>query len=85
MAPYDLKNKLVCLEDLDGMKEEAWLAFRELQSATGCHRARRPRTKRATTVLMEKISLMGRSLDELYDQGRDLRRQHEPLFFDCRG
>ena len=29
---YDLQNKLVCLEDLDGMKEEAQLAFRELQS-----------------------------------------------------
>lgn len=29
---YDLKNKLICLEDLDGMKEEAYLAFRELQS-----------------------------------------------------
>ncbi|WP_289001061.1 CHC2 zinc finger domain-containing protein [uncultured Roseivirga sp.] len=29
---YDLKNKLICLEDLDGMKEEAQLAFRELQS-----------------------------------------------------
>jgi DNA primase len=28
----DLKNKLICLEDLDGMKEEAYLAFRELQS-----------------------------------------------------
>jgi DNA primase len=26
----DLKNKLICLEDLDGMKEEAYLAFREL-------------------------------------------------------
>lgn len=29
---YDLQNKLICLEDLDGMKEEAQLAFRELQS-----------------------------------------------------
>jgi DNA primase len=29
---YDLQNKLICLEDLDGMKEEAFLAFRELQS-----------------------------------------------------
>lgn len=29
---YDLKNKLICLEDLDGLKEEAQLAFRELQS-----------------------------------------------------
>jgi DNA primase len=29
---YDLRNKLICLEDLDGMKEEAYLAFRELQS-----------------------------------------------------
>lgn len=29
---YDLSNKLICLEDLDGMKEEAYLAFRELQS-----------------------------------------------------
>jgi DNA primase len=29
---YDLQNKLICLEDLDGMKEEAYLAFRELQS-----------------------------------------------------
>ena len=29
---YDLKNKLICLEDLDGMKEEAQLALRELQS-----------------------------------------------------
>ena len=29
---YDLKNKLICLEDLDGMKEEAQLAFRDLQS-----------------------------------------------------
>jgi DNA primase len=28
----DLKNKLICLEDLDGMREEAYLAFRELQS-----------------------------------------------------
>ena len=28
----DLQNKLICLEDLDGMKEEAYLAFRELQS-----------------------------------------------------
>lgn len=28
----DLKNKLLCMEDLDGMKEEAFLAFRELQS-----------------------------------------------------
>jgi hypothetical protein len=27
----DLKNKLICLEDLDGMREEAYLAFRELQ------------------------------------------------------
>jgi DNA primase len=31
-STYDLKNKLICLEDLDGMKEEAYLAFRELQS-----------------------------------------------------
>lgn len=29
---YELQNKLICLEDLDGMKEEAQLAFRELQS-----------------------------------------------------
>ena len=29
---YDLKNKLICLEDLDGMHEEAQLALRELQS-----------------------------------------------------
>jgi DNA primase len=29
---YDLKNKILCMEDLDGMKEEAFLAFRELQS-----------------------------------------------------
>ena len=29
---YDLKNKLICLEDLDGMEEKAQLAFRELQS-----------------------------------------------------
>lgn len=29
---YDLQNKLICLEDLDGMKEEAFFAFRELQS-----------------------------------------------------
>ncbi|MFO7933931.1 MAG: hypothetical protein R6U78_07605 [Bacteroidales bacterium] len=29
---YDLQHKLICLEDLDGMKEEAQLAFRELQS-----------------------------------------------------
>lgn len=29
---YDLRHKLICLEDLDGMKEEAQLAFRELQS-----------------------------------------------------
>jgi DNA primase len=29
---YDLKNKLLCMEDLDGMKDEAFLAFRELQS-----------------------------------------------------
>lgn len=29
---YDLQNKLICLEDLDGMKDEAQLAFRELQS-----------------------------------------------------
>lgn len=29
---YDLQHKLICLEDLDGMKEEAYLAFRELQS-----------------------------------------------------
>lgn len=29
---YDLTGKLICLEDLDGMKEEAYLAFRELQS-----------------------------------------------------
>ena len=28
----DLKNKLLCMEDLDGMKDEAFLAFRELQS-----------------------------------------------------
>jgi DNA primase len=28
----DLQNKLICLEDLDGMREEAYLAFRELQS-----------------------------------------------------
>lgn len=29
---YDLSNQLICIEDLDGMKEEAQLAFRELQS-----------------------------------------------------
>ncbi|MBL4754725.1 MAG: toprim domain-containing protein [Flavobacteriales bacterium] len=29
---YDLVNKLICMEDLDGMKEDAFLAFRELQS-----------------------------------------------------
>ena len=29
---YDLQNTLICLEDLDGMKEDAYLAFRELQS-----------------------------------------------------
>ncbi|HEX8607752.1 MAG TPA: toprim domain-containing protein [Pedobacter sp.] len=29
---HDLENKLICLEDLDGMKEEAFFAFRELQS-----------------------------------------------------
>jgi DNA primase len=28
----DLQHKLICLEDLDGMREEAYLAFRELQS-----------------------------------------------------
>jgi len=28
----ELKNKLFCMEDLDGLKEEAFLAFRELQS-----------------------------------------------------
>jgi DNA primase len=29
---YDLQNKLICIEDLDGMKDEAQFAFRELQS-----------------------------------------------------
>src|SRR5690606_7808136 len=29
---YDLSPQLICIEDLDGMKEEAQLAFRELQS-----------------------------------------------------
>jgi DNA primase len=29
---YDLSHQLICIEDLDGMKEEAQLAFRELQS-----------------------------------------------------
>tara|TARA_R110000868_G_scaffold394904_3_gene666364 strand:+ start:1543 stop:4248 length:2706 start_codon:yes stop_codon:yes gene_type:complete len=29
---YDLKNTLLIMEDLDGLKEEAFLAFRELQS-----------------------------------------------------
>ena len=29
---YELQNKLICLEDFDGMREEAQLAFRELQS-----------------------------------------------------
>lgn len=29
---YDLQNKLISIEDLDGMKEEAQFAFRELQS-----------------------------------------------------
>lgn len=29
---YELQNKLICIEDLDGMKEEAQFAFRELQS-----------------------------------------------------
>jgi DNA primase len=31
-AENDLVHKLICMEDLDGMKEEAFLAFRELQS-----------------------------------------------------
>jgi DNA primase/energy-coupling factor transporter ATP-binding protein EcfA2 len=31
-AENDLVNKLICMEDLDGMKEDAFLAFRELQS-----------------------------------------------------
>ena len=29
---HELKNHLFCMEDLDGLKEEAFLAFRELQS-----------------------------------------------------
>jgi DNA primase len=29
---YDLSHQLICIEDLDGMREEAQLAFRELQS-----------------------------------------------------
>lgn len=29
---YELRHKLFCMEDLDGLKEEAFLAFRELQS-----------------------------------------------------
>ncbi|MFN3405817.1 MAG: CHC2 zinc finger domain-containing protein [Cytophagaceae bacterium] len=29
---HELKNTLFCMEDLDGLKEEAFLAFRELQS-----------------------------------------------------
>lgn len=29
---YELQNKLIILEDLDGLKEDAFLAFRELQS-----------------------------------------------------
>jgi len=29
---YDLQHQLICLEDFEGMKEEAQLAFRELQS-----------------------------------------------------
>jgi DNA primase len=29
---HELKNNLFCMEDLDGLKEEAFLAFRELQS-----------------------------------------------------
>ena len=29
---YELENKLIILEDLDGLKEDAFLAFRELQS-----------------------------------------------------
>ncbi|CAM3723234.1 hypothetical protein POKO110462_17135 [Pontibacter korlensis] len=29
---YDLQNKLLCFEDVDGLKEEAQLALRELQS-----------------------------------------------------
>ena len=31
-AENDLVHKLICMEDLDGMKEDAFLAFRELQS-----------------------------------------------------
>ena len=31
-GPYDLKNKLISIEDKDAMSEEASLAFRELQS-----------------------------------------------------
>jgi DNA primase len=54
-GPYDLKNKLVCLEDLDGMKEDAWLAFRELQSGDRLSSSTTAQDDKGHNRAMEKI------------------------------
>jgi DNA primase/energy-coupling factor transporter ATP-binding protein EcfA2 len=52
---YDLKNKLICLEDLDGMKEEAQLAFRELQSRGMISSATSVKNEQGNINAQEKI------------------------------
>lgn len=52
---YDLKNKLICLEDLDGMKEEAYLAFRELQSRGMISSSTSGKDEQGNIKAMEKV------------------------------
>ena len=80
----DLKNKLIVLEDLDGLKEDALYAFRELQS--------RGRLNSLTSVRDELGENHSKGAHRRgaggqpggHDAGRSLRRQREPLPGDFR-
>lgn len=72
---YDLAHKLICLEDLDGMKEEAYLAFRELQSRGMIVSSTSGKDDQCNIRAIEK-TVQGQ-LDQLGRQGRQKKCFHE--------
>ena len=81
---YELQNKLIILEDLDGLKEEAFLAFRELQSrgilaSSTSIKNEEGNIRSAIRTVRGPITSLSATT-----HGEDLRGQYEPMFFSGR-
>jgi len=76
-------NRLLCLEDIDGLSEEAEFAFRELQSNGELNSATSIKLESGQITSAQKIVRGPHRKPCLHYAWRDIRGQHEPCIFNC--